>query len=265
MKSRQNPRAMRSVPGKVYLVGAGPGAPDLITLRGAEILKRADIVFHDALVRPGTLALAARAEKIAVGKRCGRHSTVQQFINKRLVDAARKYHTVVRLKGGDPMLFGRAHEEIAALQAAGIEYEVVPGVTAALAASAELGVSLTRRGIARNIAFVTARVGAGKAEHDWAKNVAAADTAVIYMGAGQAAEIAATLIARGVPRDTPAAIVENASLAEARRFTMPLCELARAAELGISGPAVIMLGEVFASALLAATEEPTTPSLSATA
>lgn len=234
--------------GKVYLVGAGPGAPDLITLRGAEVLRRADIVFHDALVHAGTLALAGRAEKIAVGKRCGRHSTVQQFINKRLVDAARKYRTVVRLKGGDPMLFGRAHEEIAALRAAHIEYEIVPGVTAALAASAELGVSLTRRGIARSVAWVTARTGAGEAQNDWAKNVCAADTAVIYMGAGQAAEIAATLIACGVPRDTPAAVVENASLPESRRFTMPLSELARAAEFGISGPAVIMLGRVLAAA-----------------
>lgn len=265
MKVRQTPQATRSVRGKVYLVGAGPGAPDLITLRGAEVLKRADIVFHDALVHPGTLAFAPNAQKIAVGKRCGRHSTVQQFINKRLVDAARKYRTVVRLKGGDPMLFGRAYEEIAALQVADIEHEVVPGVTAALAASAELGVSLTRRGVARSVVFVTPRVGEGERASGWAKAAAAADTAVIYMGAGQAAEIAATLIARGVPRDTPAAIVENASLAEARRFTMPLCELARAAELGISGPAVIMLGEVFASALLAATEEPTAPSLSATA
>src|SRR6185503_14317993 len=118
--------------GKVYLVGAGPGAPDLITVRAAEVLRRADIVFYDALVHPDTLALAARAEKVAVGKRCGRHSTAQRFIDKRLVDAARKHATVVRLKGGDPMLFGRAQEEIAALEAAGVRFEVVPGVTAAL-------------------------------------------------------------------------------------------------------------------------------------
>src|SRR5438552_2192395 len=98
--------------GKVYLVGAGPGAPDLITVRGARLLASADIVFHDALVHPDTLALAGKAEKIAVGKRCGRHSTAQRFINKRLVDAAGRYRTVVRLKGGDPMLFGRAQEEI---------------------------------------------------------------------------------------------------------------------------------------------------------
>ena len=155
---------IRQIPGKVYLVGAGPGAPDLITLRAVEVLRHADVVFHDALVHPEVMAFASRAEKIAVGKRCGRHSTAQQFINKRLVDAARKYRTVVRLKGGDPLLFGRAQEEIAALQAAGIEYEVVPGVTAALAAGAELGVSLTQRGIARTVAFVTARTGAGEAQ-----------------------------------------------------------------------------------------------------
>lgn len=258
MKSRQNPRAMRSVPGKVYLVGAGPGAPDLITLRGAEVLRRADIVFHDALVHPGTLALAERAEKIAVGKRCGRFATAQQFINKRLVDAARKHGVVVRLKGGDPMLFGRAQEEIAALDAAGVPYEVVPGVTAALAAAAEAGISLTQRGLARSVAFVTPRVGVGEAANDWARSAAAADTAVIYMGAGQAGEIAATLIAHGLPRETPAAIVENASLPEARRFTMPLSELARATEFGITGPAVIILGRVLAAAqqpALAADEE----------
>ena len=126
---------MARAPGKVYLVGAGPGAPDLLTLRAADVLKRADIVFHDALVHPDVLAVAARARKIAVGKRCGRHATAQQFINKRLVDAAREHPVVVRLKGGDPMLFGRAQEEIAALEAAGVQYEIIPGVTAALLAA----------------------------------------------------------------------------------------------------------------------------------
>ena len=127
--------------GTVYLVGAGPGAADLLTLRAARLLGQADILFHDALVNPEIIALATRAEKVAVGKRCGRHSAAQRFINKRLVDAARSHAIVVRLKGGDPMLFGRAQEEIDALNAAGIRYEVVPGVTAALAASADLGIS----------------------------------------------------------------------------------------------------------------------------
>jgi len=238
--------------GKVYLVGAGPGAPDLITLRGAEVLKRADIVFHDALVHPEVLALAAHAEKIAVGKRCGRHSTAQQFINKRLVDVARKHRVVVRLKGGDPTLFGRAQEEIAALQAAGIEYEIVPGVTAALAAGAELGVSLTQRGAARSVAFITPRVGVGQPKNDWVRSVAAADTAVIYMGAGEAAEIAALLIAHGLPRDLPVAVVENASLPEARRVMLTLGQLPQIEHYGLTGPTLIMLGRVFESALAAA-------------
>jgi uroporphyrin-III C-methyltransferase len=240
---------MARPPGKVYLVGAGPGAPDLITLRGAEVLKRADIVFHDALVHSETLALAGRAEKVAVGKRCGKRSTAQRFINKRLIDAAHKHQVVVRLKGGDPLLFGRAQEEIVALQAAGVTCEIVPGVTAALGAAADAGISLTQRGLARSVAFVTPRVGEGEAPSAWAKSAAAADTAVIYMGAGQAAEIAATLLAHGVARDMPLAIVENATLPQARRFFMPVSELARAAEFGITGPAVIMLGAVFASAL----------------
>ena len=172
--------------GKVYLVGAGPGATDLLTLRAAEILRRADIVFHDALVNPEVLALAARAERVAVGKRCGRFATAQQFINKRLVDAAGKHAVVVRLKGGDPMLFGRAQEEISTLESAGIAYEVVPGVTSALAAAAEAGISLTQRGAARSVAFVTPRVGEGEQPNEWSRTVAAADTSVIYMGAGQA-------------------------------------------------------------------------------
>jgi len=234
--------------GKVYLIGAGPGASDLITVRGAEILRRANIVFHDALVHPDTLALAANAEKIAVGKRCGKRSTAQRFINKRLVDAAHRHAVVVRLKGGDPMLFGRAQEEIAALQAAGIDYEVVPGVTAALAASAELGVSLTQRGVSRSVTFVTPRVGDNEPGSEWVQSVLAADSAVLYMAAGQAAQIAAALQTAGLAATTPVAVVENASLPEARRFHVSLADLADAAQWQISGPAVIMLGEVFRQA-----------------
>jgi uroporphyrin-III C-methyltransferase len=232
-------------PGKVYFVGAGPGAPDLLTIRAAEVLKRADIVFHDALVHPETIALASRAERVAVGKRSGRHSTAQRFINKRLVDAARKAAVVVRLKGGDPMLFGRAQEEIAALNAAGIEYEVVPGVTAALAASAELGVSLTQRGLARSVVFLTPRVGAGEKPNEWAKTAATADTVVIYMGAGQAEAIANALIAHGVSPGIPAIVTENASLPEARTFEMTLRDLPMVAERGLTGPALITIGEVY--------------------
>lgn len=247
MKFRQNPR--RSVAGKVYLVGAGPGAPDLLTLRAAETLRRADIVFHDALVHPEVLALAARAERIAVGKRCGRFTTAQQFINKRLVDAARKHEVVVRLKGGDPMLFGRAQEELAMLESAGIPYEVVPGVTSALAAAAEAGISLTQRGVARSVAFVTPRVGNGEAPSEWARTVAAADTAVIYMGAGQAAQITAALLAAGVRTDAPVLVAESVTLPQTRRIALTLRELPGIGRYGITGPTLILLGRVFETAL----------------
>lgn len=240
--------------GKVYLIGAGPGAPDLLTLRAARLLERADIVFHDALVHPETLALAARAEQIAVGKRCGRHSTAQHFINKRLIDAGRKYAIVVRLKGGDPMLFGRAQEEIDALSAAGIEFEVVPGITAALAASAELGISLTQRGVSRNVAFITPRVGADQSATDWTKSVLAADTAAIYMGAGEAHAISAQLIALGKPSHTPVLIVENVSLPPRREFATTLAELGDIAGEALSGPALILMGEVYRARVAAAAQ-----------
>ncbi len=245
---------MKQAAGKVYLVGAGPGAPDLLTLRAAEVLKRAEAVFHDALVHPEVLALASRAEKFAVGKRCGQFATAQQFINKRLVDAAGKYQVVVRLKGGDPMLFGRAQEEIAALESAGVPYEIVPGVTSALAAAAEAGASLTQRGIARSVAFVTPRVGEGEAPSNWARSAAAADTAVIYMGAGQAREITAALMAAGMARDLPVLVTENATLPQVRRIALTLEELPEISHYGFSGPTLIMAGRAFAAAL-AATEQ----------
>ena len=237
--------------GTVYLVGAGPGAPDLITLRAARLIEAADIVFHDALVHPETVALATRAEKIAVGKRCGAHSTAQRFINKRLIDAAGKHARVVRLKGGDPMLFGRAQEEIDALTAAGIRVEIVPGVTAAQAASADLGVSLTRRGISRSVAFATPRVGSAEQPSDWAASLAHADTAVLYMAAHQAREVAATLMGLGRRGDSPVAIVESASLESKRSYTT-LGELAREGLEPGTGPSILMFGEVFRAAMSAA-------------
>jgi uroporphyrin-III C-methyltransferase len=238
------------VKGTVYLVGAGPGAADLLTVRAARLLTEADIVFHDALVPEAILALASRAEKIAVGKRCGRHSTAQQFINKRLADAARHHRVVVRLKGGDPMLFGRAQEEIRFLRSHGIAVVIVPGVTAALAASADLGISLTQRGLARSVALVTPRVGAGEDASSWVAAVLAADTAAIYMGAGDALAISQALIGAGKPASTPVAVVENASL-EMRTVLGNLEALpALAAQLS-GGPVLIFLGEVFSDAAAA--------------
>jgi uroporphyrin-III C-methyltransferase len=231
--------------GTVYLVGAGPGAPDLLTLRAAKLLERADIVFHDALVHADTLALAARAVKIAVGKRCGKQSTAQKFINKRLVDAASAYDVVVRLKGGDPMLFGRAHEEIAALELASVRYEVVPGVTAALAAAAEIGTSLTQRGVVRSVTFATPRVGEGEGANNWSNSIAAADAGAIYMGAGQATSIARELVAAGMSPLLPVAIVENASLPEVRVIYTTLAALPAIANAGVAGPALIFIGAQF--------------------
>ena len=231
--------------GKVYLIGAGPGAPDLLTLRAAKLLAQADIVFYDALVHADTVALAERAEKIAVGKRCGKASTAQRFINKRLVDAAQKYPIVVRLKGGDPMIFGRAQEEIAALEDADIEFSVVPGITAALAASADLGVSLTRRGMSRSVAFVTPRVGPGEAENEWLQVAASADTAVLYMASHEAQEISSRLIAAGRAANTPVAVVENASLPESRRIFTTLGDLPAISQLQLTGPAIILIGQVY--------------------
>jgi uroporphyrin-III C-methyltransferase len=234
-----------SASGTVFLVGAGPGAPDLLTVRALRLLEQADIVFHDALVHPETIALAVRAEKIAVGKRCGKHSTAQRFINKRLIDAARRHRIVVRLKGGDPMIFGRSQEEIDALEAEGIAVEVVPGITAALAAAAQLRVSLTRRGVSRSLTLVTPRVGAGNARSDWSAAMAHADSAAIYMGAAEAAGVTSALLAQGRDPATPIALCESVSLPQARTLYGCLQDLpALAARLG-HGPALILVGEVF--------------------
>jgi uroporphyrin-III C-methyltransferase len=232
------------VSGTVYLVGAGPGAADLLTLRAAKLLAEADIVFHDALVPLEILALATRAEKVAVGKRCGRHSTAQRFINKRLADAARAHRIVVRLKGGDPLLFGRAKEEIAYLRAHGIRVEVVPGVTAALAASASLGTSLTERGVARSVAFVTPRAGTGEAPSRWLAAAMAADTVAIYMGAHDAPVIVSALAGAGKPLETPVVVLEGVSLQGERIAFGTLAELPELVPGG-GGPVVILLGEVY--------------------
>ncbi len=234
---------------KVYLVGAGPGAPDLLTLRAARLLAEADIVFYDALVHPETVALAIKARKVAVGKRAGQVSTDQRFINRQLVEAARHYQNIVRLKGGDPMIFGRAQEEIDALKEAGIAFEVVPGITAALAASASLGISLTRRGVARTVSFATPRIGPNEAESDWLTTAAAADSTILYMAAGQAAQIAAALMRAGKGAGTPVAIVENASLENEQRIFTTLAGLT-ASSLKFTGPTVLCIGDVFAAAAI---------------
>jgi uroporphyrin-III C-methyltransferase len=232
--------------GKVYLIGAGPGAADLITVRGARLLERADVVLHDALVEPAMLDYAPHARKIAVGKRCGKRSTAQHFINKQIVDAAKEHDIVVRLKGGDPMLFGRADEEMRALEAAGIEYEIVPGITAALASAASLRRSLTLRGVSRSVALATHSRAPDSAEIREQVN---ADSLVFYMGRDSAPEIAQQLIDAGRAASTPVAIVEACSTPRERMLTLTLDGLAAGdAQLWLdpSQPSLLMIGEAFA-------------------
>ena len=233
--------------GKVYLIGAGPGAADLITVRGARLLGAADVVLHDALVEPAMLDYAPKHAKfVAVGKRCGQRSTAQHFINKQLVDAAREHRVVVRLKGGDPMLFGRADEEMRALEAAGIEYEVVPGITAALAGAATLRRSLTLRGVARSVALAT---HSRAADTDDIREQVNADSLVFYMGRDSAPDIAQQLIDAGRTGETPVAIVEACSTPRERMLTLTLAGLAAGdaqAWLDPAQPSLLMIGAAFA-------------------
>ncbi len=238
--------------GKVYLVGAGPGAVDLITVRGAKLLEQADIVFYDALVDPEMLTLCPQAVQIEVGKRCGKLSSAQQFINKRLVDAAQKHQLIVRLKGGDPMLFGRADEEIQTLKSAGIEVEVVPGITAALAGAASIQQSLTLRGVSRSVAFITLAQGAENLAPGQPISNPSADTLVYYMGRKDAARIAQQLIEQSGNQNskTPVQILEAVSTPRERLWSSTLEELAagKADQWFDSGsPALIMIGEALRS------------------
>jgi uroporphyrin-III C-methyltransferase len=239
--------------GKVYLVGAGPGAADLITVRGAKLLDKADIVFHDALVEPEMLALCPQATLVPVGKRCGKLSSAQHFINKRLVDAAYKYQTIVRLKGGDPMLFGRADEELSSLKDAGIEVEVVPGITAALAAAASIGQSLTLRGVSRSVAFVTLAQATENPGYGEPLANPSADTLVYYMGRKDASRIAQQLIEQSPNHgiNTPVQILEAVSTPRERQWGSTLSELAAGKAdqwFDRSSPALIMIGEALRTA-----------------
>jgi uroporphyrin-III C-methyltransferase len=238
--------------GKVYLVGAGPGAVDLITIRGAKLLEQADIVFFDALVGPEILALCPQAVQVEVGKRCGKLSSTQQFINKRLVDAAKKHSVVVRLKGGDPMLFGRADEEIQSLKDAGIAIEVVPGITAALAGAASIQQSLTLRGVSRSVAFITLAQGAKNLAPGQPMPNPSADTLVYYMGRKDAARIAKQLIEQSPNQNssTPVKILEAVSTPRERLWSSTLQELAAGKAdqwFDSSSPALIMIGKALRS------------------
>ena len=224
--------------GRVWLIGAGPGAADLITVRGARLLAEADVVLHDALVTEDMLALCPQAIKIGVGKRCGKLSTAQAFINKQLVDCAKKYARVVRLKGGDPMLFGRADEELRALEAAGISVEIVPGITTALAAAAASGQPLTKRGVSRSVVFFTSSTDPNEPD---ATLLPSADTLVQYMGGREAVNTARRLLAAGHSADTPVVVVENCSRPDEKILRIQLSDMERGLSV-CSGPVLVMIG-----------------------
>jgi len=235
-------------PGRVTLVGAGPGDPELLTIKALKALQAADVVVHDGLVSDEILDLAPpAARRINVAKRKSRHTLPQDDINQLLVALALDGLTVVRLKGGDPFLFGRGGEELAACRAAGVACAVVPGVTAALAASAGAGAPLTHRGAAQAVTFVTGHAAHGEPDLDWTALARPNQTVVVYMGVSTAGLIAERLTSAGRVGSTPALIVENASRADERRILTTLAGLAVAAE-GLKGPALLMVGEAMAMA-----------------
>ena len=231
--------------GTVWLVGAGPGDPDHLTRKAERLIANADVVFHDALVGPGVLALVSPSvELVSVGKRSGRHSKDQRTIDALIVEAALVGRRVVRLKGGDPSIFGRANEELEACRTAGVPVHICPGVTAASAAAADLGLSLTLRGTARRLTFVTAHTKRGEVpELDWAALADPQATLAVYMGKAAARHVSSGLLAAGLAPDTPVALVENASLPEGSQFRTRLDLLPIAAKTALGdGPALILIG-----------------------
>lgn len=240
-------------PGAVWLVGAGPGDPELLTIKAVKALAAAQVVVHDGLVSEDILDLSPPyARRIDVAKRKSRHTLPQDDINQLIVALALEGLNVVRLKGGDPFLFGRGGEELAACRAAGVDCHVVPGVTAALAASAGAGAPLTHRGSAQAVTFVTGHAAPqngemGEPDLDWASLARPNQTVVVYMGVSTAGLIAQRLTDAGRAAATPALIVENASRADERRVLTTLAGLAQAAQ-GLTGPALLMVGEAMAMA-----------------
>ena len=232
--------------GSVAIVGAGPGDPDLLTLRAAEHLQRADVIVYDKLVGPEVLDRARRdAERIYVGKSRGHHAKTQDQINALLLRLSRAGKRVVRLKGGDPFVFGRGGEELEFLRRRGVAVQVVPGITAAVACGAAAGIPLTHRGDAAAVTFVTGHGKDGEPDLDWQALASARHTLVVYMGVATAPRTAARLIEHGLPASTPIAVIENGTRPDERVLTGRLDELARVIrDQAVSGPAVIVIGEV---------------------
>ena len=246
--------------GIAHIVGAGPGDPDLLTLRAAQLLQEADAILHDDLVPPAILARARRdAELVPVGKRKGRASWAQADINAELVRRVRAGQTVVRLKAGDPFVFGRGGEEVEALRDAGLSVSVVPGITAALGCAASAGIPLTHRRLASAVTFVSGHSAEGSREAQWPALAAqGGHTLAIYMGATEAASVRDRLLGAGADPNTPVAIVENGTRPDERVLRGRLADLARLAvphiSRGDAGPSLIIVGDV--AALAAAAEQP---------
>lgn len=233
-------------PGRVYLVGAGPGDPELLTLRAARLLAEADVVVYDNLIGPDILHLAPpAAEHIYVGKKRAEHSLSQDKLGELLVERARRGERVLRLKGGDPYIFGRGGEEAEALCAAGISFEVVPGITAAAGAGAYGGIPLTHRAFAQAVIFTTGYLKDGALDLDWEGLARRRQTVVFYMGVTRLVELCAKLVEHGLPAATPAALIRHSTLPDQRVLTADLATLpARVAEAELGPPALIVVGEV---------------------
>ncbi|WP_051460259.1 uroporphyrinogen-III C-methyltransferase [Pseudogulbenkiania sp. MAI-1] len=233
-------------PGSVCLVGAGPGDPELLTVKGLARLQRAEVVLYDHLVDAAVIALVPpTAWRIDVGKEASRHTLPQDEINALLVREARQGRRVVRLKGGDPFLFGRGGEEIQALAAAGIRCEVIPGITAACGAAAMGLMPLTHRDYAQGVSLVTGHRREGEDELEWARHTGAEETVVVYMGLSEAERICAELMRHGRPGNTPAAVVERATTPQQRIVSADLATLPeRIAAAGIRPPALLIIGDV---------------------
>jgi uroporphyrin-III C-methyltransferase len=242
----------------VTFVGAGPGSADLITVRGLRAIGQADCILYDALIDEELLTYAPNALKIAVGKRAGKASTEQVFINRLLVSSAQRHSRVVRLKGGDPSIFGRLEEEMAALDAAGIEYAVVPGVTSACAAAATIKRPLTQRGVSRRVLFATPTTGRNVAQPNEALDDLSpqhADTLALYMAGRDRSSIARRLIEQGWAASTPVALVWNAGAIDAISETGTLASVAWAEARNSDAPLMILVGESVATERGAAIEQ----------